>query len=548
MLTETPTIEEIEFLEDWTDSQALAECLFSNGDNLSAFDENKFIEIRPYQLPYLSWEYGLDLLNPNFSEKKKMEMREKVGNVIALGGRLHGKTFCVELIDLVEYFVSIENETCGFSSFDFSHIIGVLDEFIKILKYHPIVSSFSRSINRGTSYKINSELGVTLESVNQNIADGNRAGDQFYQKHFKKLFIEEQSRETEKVYEKRIDSRHELGCVLRLSGMTNFTKHSVSGKLFFDEENKKEVINLPQYVNPYYDEKEEQKAIKKYNGKQSIGFRVFVDGEVIEEGITALDMLRIRENCYPHKRDGSIDESVTIKNFEINSKTFYSYRGLLIVERPTNADRVAIAADIGDIGGTTEIIIMVQTGNKWRYTYNVTLRNLDNRQNKEILKYLYLKTNADYISLDTTDGSGKAIFRDLQDDKEIDSKKLYWCSFNENIEVGIEKDENGFPIRENGKLITKFENTIIWAVQRLCYLLYESLVFIPIDYKFDDQFGNIVSIPRGKTISYECVARENHLWSAWQVFAILQWKIEFSGFNKKSLNETFKKKHINCGA
>jgi hypothetical protein len=548
MLTEEITQEELEFGELYFDSQCMAESLFSNPDNLSYFDENKFINLRLYQLPFLSWEYGVFTEIPNLNPKQQFALRRNTGNCIALAARLIGKSWSVEKLDVCEYIIYGENEEAGFSSFDMVHIRGILEPVLKALDYHPIINIFKKSVNRSPTYSIVTNNGVNITSINMNISAGKRAGDQFFQQHFKRLWIEEESKENEIVSEKREESKHELNCVERLSGMTNFLALSPAGKIFNDPLNKKFVINLPAYVRPTYGEEEEQRAIKKYKGKESVGYRVFIGAEIIEEGVSALDMARIREGCYPHKKDGSIDDNIVIKNFEINQNNFRSYRSLLILERPTNADRLVIASDIGDIGGTTEIIILAQVGGKWRYLYNATLRNLDNKQNKEIFKYLYLRTNVDYLGIDCSDGSGKAIFRDLRDDPEIDAKKLIWVAFTENLEVGFKKDDNGNPIRENGKLVTQFENTFIWSIQRLCYLLYEPLLFIPIDYKFDDQFSNIVAIPRGNSFSYECLAGENHLFQAFQIFSIIEWQIEFLGFNKKAVDEKFKKKHINCGA
>lgn len=548
MLEPKITDSEIEFGELYFDSQCMAESLFSNADNLSYYDENKFIELRLYQLLFLSWEYGIFTDVPGLDDKQKFALRKNTADNITLAARLIGKSWCLEKIDICQYFIYGENEECGFSSFDMIHIRGILEPIINVLNYHPFVSLFKKSISRSPSYLIITKNGIRLMSINQNIASGKRAGDQYFQQHFKRLYIEEESKENDIVFEKREESRHELGCVERFSGMTNYTQYSPSGKLFKDPANKNFVINLPAYVRPTYDKDSEERAIKKYGGRNSVGYRVFIGAEMIEDGIAALDMEKIRRLCYPHTKDGLVDETNTIKNFELNQETWAKYRYRLMVERPTNADKIMLGADIGDIGGTSELIIMALIGSKWKYLYNITLRSLDNKQNKVIFKYLYQRLKVDKMGLDCSDGSGKAIFRDLQDDPEIDAKKLIWVDFKTNIEVGIEKDDNGIPIRENGKLIKQYENTLIWSVQRLCYLLYEPLLTLPFDNKLDEQLDSVIAVPRGLSISYICASEENHLYQAFQIFSIMQWLVEFEGFSKADGLEAFRNKHINVGA
>ena len=457
-------------------------------------------------------------------------------------------SWAIEKIDICQYFIYGENEEAGFSSFDMVHIRGILEVIMNVFEYHPFISLFKKNVSRSPSYLFITQNGVSLESINMNVASGKRAGDQFFQKHFKRLYIEEQSKENQIIFEKRQESRHELNCVERISGMTNFTAYSPSGKLFKDPANKKFIINMPAYVRPTYDVETEETAIKKYNGRTSVGYRVFIGGEIIEDGIAALDMEKIRRLCYPHNKEGFVDETKAITNFELTQDNWANYRNRLIVERPGNVDKLMLASDIGDIGGITEIIVMGLIGQKWKYLYNITLRSLDNKQAKSIFKYLYQRLKADKVGLDCSDGSGKAIFRDLQDDPEVDAQKLVWVDFKSNIEVGFEKNDKGVPVREkNGKLIKQYENTLIHSVQRLCYLLYEPLVTLSYDHKLDEQLDSVIAVPRGLSISYICASEENHLWQAFQVFAIMQWLVEFEGFSKSEGSSAFRSKHVNIG-
>ena len=506
---------EIEFMENFHNPVCLAESLFSDLNNLAKFDD-KFGHIRNGQLPVLSYEYLVDTDNPDLTEKENFRLREGAGNIWCYGGRKWGKTLCVEKIDLLLDILLNDGNEVGFTSYDMIHIRGILEPIINVLENHPIYQIFKGKINRSPSYNLYSKNLHHIESCNMNLASKN-PGSAFFQKHFKKLFVEEGSFETEEINKKRIDSISELGCVIRSSGMTNFTKHSPVGRIFYDIENKPWIANLPQFVNPYWDEKEKEKAIKKHSGENSLGYRVFVKGEVVEEGVSVFDMERIR--C--HYLDNKI-----IKSFEVDKTTFPNFKSLLIVEKPANAEQIYICADIGE-SAPTEIIVISKVNKKYRYLYNITLYNLTDKQQYQIFYWLVKELGANFVALDCTEGTGRAIFRSLAE--VLPKVNLVWVSFNEKIPIDFERDEKtNSVIIKNGKPVHKEEYVSEWSIKRLKDLLYEGYVELPLDYKFDYQLNSVVSMQSGNRVVYSCVAEADHMLAAWRVFSIAQWFNEFS--------------------
>ena len=91
------------------------------------------------------------------------------------------------------------------------------------------------------------------------------------------------------------------------------------------------------------------------------------------------------------------------------------------------------------------------------------------------------------------------------------------------IPVDFDKDENGDVIMKKGKAQFKYEKMSEWSVQRLKSLLYETKMRIPLDYKFDSQFNQVISMPSGSSRIYRCIAENDHLFDAFRVFAICQW-------------------------
>jgi hypothetical protein len=344
-------------------------------------------------------------------------------------------------------------------------------------------------------------------------------GHQFYGKHVKKLWIEEASFESKTVHEKRQDALSELGAVLRLSGMTNFTEHSPAGKAFSEPKNRSKVINLPQYVNPFWDEEEKKKRLKEYGGEESINYRVFVKGEVVKDGVSEFDMDRIKE-CYQDQKE--------IKKFEIPKERFERFRDFIVVERPKNAERIFLDADVGESAGT-EIIIHSEVGEKYNYLYNITLYNLTHNEQLEIFKWLIEKLQVNIIGIDCGDALGRTLADNLEKSYSKDNVVRYAGA--SKIAVGFEKDKAGNQILKDGKPVFRKEYMSEWSVNRLKVLLYETRCNIPMDYKFDIQFTSVISMRSGTRIIYECVNEQAHLFDAWRVFAISQWL-------KKDFNQT----------
>ena len=511
--------DDIAFMDCLNNSICMAECLFSDFDNLTMMEEDKLTHVRLGQFPLLSYEAFLDK-DTSISDKENFNLRKGAGDLYCLGGRLFGKTLLAEKVDMLINMVVSENERVGFSSYDQIHIRGVLEDVILVLDNHPFFAIFAPKSNKSPNYRISLNTGYLMESVNMNIS-GKKPGAQFFQKHFTRLYIEEASFETEAVYNMRRDSVSENGCVFRISGMTNFTKYTPCGRVFYDLSKRASVVNLPQYINPKWDLKAKEQASKDFGGEQSLGFRVFIKGEVVEDGVSVFDMERVRK-CY--------NEEKYTKAFEITKEQFVMFREQLIIEKPSNVQNCYIFADIGE-SAPTEIGIIFEVNRIYRYAYNITLYNLTDKEQYKVFHYLGEKFGANYIALDCTDGTGRAIFRSLAE--VFPKENLVWVAFNEKIPIDFEKNENGTPKYDKGQLIYKEEYVTDWSVKHLKDLLYYERMEIPLDYKFDAQFNQVVAMQSGMRTVYSCLSSDDHLFQAFQVFSIAQWYNEFN--NAKSI-------------
>jgi hypothetical protein len=158
--------------------------------------------------------------------------------------------------------------------------------------------------------------------------------------------------------------------------------------------------------------------------------------------------------------------------------------------------------------------------------YNITLYNLTDKEQFAVFQLLAKQLSPNFIGLDTTEGTGRAIFRSME---EVYPKgNLVWVAFNEKIPVDFERDENNNILLKDGRPMHREEFITEWSIKRLKDLLYEERFALPIDYKLDIQLNSVISLQTGNRIVYQCVNEEDHLFAAFRVFAIAQWQNEFS--------------------
>ncbi|MFA5879922.1 MAG: Hint domain-containing protein [Candidatus Margulisiibacteriota bacterium] len=439
-------------------------------------------------------------------------------------------THCIEVLDILLCVPWLDNVEAGFSSADAIHIRAILEEkLIPILEKHPFYDMYLKGINRSPNYKIAFKNGFTIIGINQNVFSSN-PGKNFYGKHLKRLYLEENSLETEEVYNKRLESKSDIGCVIRAAGMTDMTRFSPAGRRFYDPSNQAWVCNLPIYANPNWDENEKKKSIQKYGGEHSIFYRIFCKAEIVEDAITVIDMERMK-GCY-------IEDKI-IKQFEINKKNYYNFENIIIVDRYKEIDEVWLSADIGYTTAPSEIMIFFKKANGvFKYEYRITLYGLTDKEQFKIFCYLINKLKANCIAIDATDQGARAIVRQLNE--IYPNENIIPVSFGEKIIVDFERDADGRPVfNEKGEIVYIEEYVSEWSIKMIKDILYESKISMPTDYTFSKQLNGLISFKSGNRIVYEVKTGEDHVLAAFRVFGIAYFSNEF-----KKLTEMVNKKKI----
>ena len=498
---------------------SFTEVMFHDFDSLGIWDKEKFGNVRIYQYPMLSYD-SLFLYDKKLSKERNWEIKNNFAENYNLGGKLTGKSAISIIADnLIGTFHNLY-KWCVVSSYDKLHVLEIFEKLINAFENHKILKIFNCHALRSPTYKLNFSNGCLLESVNMNIT-GKNPGGQFYGKHFDRHYMEEASYVTKEVSGRMLMAQSERGCINRYSGMTTFTKTSPMGELFFDLKNKRKIINLPSYVNPTWNQKKEADAVKEFGGTDSPGYQVQIDGKVIEGAESVFDIQRIRQTYLTDKQGSGI----AVKAFEVNKDSFHRYKEIVIVEKPTNADNVGIYFDVGEGAAPSEYIIISQTNKMYRYIYRITTFQLSPEEEKEFVKYLIETLQPNIIGLDAGSGVGKALVSALILDYP---DNIIPISFNSNIDIDYEKDKNGVYVKDKaGNYVFKVANMVDWSMQCLKNLFYNKKIQMYEDIKFDTQINNVIvgKTKQGK-VMYDCKVA-NHLFQAFQVFAVVDWLTEF---------------------
>ena len=439
------TEKEISFMENWFTPYCLAESLFPDMDNFGRFDGDRMSNIRLYQFPMLSDEAMIDFEATakyhGLSKKEEFKLRKIVGEIFNVGARLYGKSLISLKIDIALSALYDKALKGAFWSIDEKRIRGILDSLKRAFEYHPVFRIWNIHCGYKPTIEIYGKKNYwSLKGINITLK-GKSPGEQFYQLHVDKMWADEVSFETEEVFKKRRDSGGELGCIHRQAGMTNFTRHSPAGKTFYDPKNKDNVVSLPRYVNPNWSAEDREDALKEFGGKEAPNFKVFVEGEIIEDGVSVFDIERVKQCYQPKKR---------IKRFELKKQQANTFENLIVVERPSNAERIFICADIGESAGT-DITIFSEVANKYNYLYNIIAYNFTRKEQLKLFKWLIGKLEANIIGLDCGDAMGRNLADDLEEAYSKENVVRYAGA--SKLPVGYEKDKDGKTLLKGGKPI-----------------------------------------------------------------------------------------------
>ncbi|MHA1737412.1 MAG: hypothetical protein ACTSWD_02430 [Candidatus Heimdallarchaeota archaeon] len=525
MLETALTEKQLEFCELYYDPTAMTECLIPI--NLNApqnWPNANNICVRPYQYPMQNYSY-LYPYDSNLSDAENMRIKKGAGDVFNIGARNIGKSFFLK-IDMMLAYVHAFAEIC-LSSFDDYHLRKIATPIADILENHKFAKVFHLRESRKNSVQRNplnakTEHGCTIESANEHVK-GNNPGEQFHAKHFDYFAYEEYSYASDEGSKKRIDSGNSLGYIFRPSGIPDLCVGSPLGKILQDKAMKNWICRMPQLVREDWNEKVEEKISEEYGGKLTAGYKLNALAETIPGAFGLFDMERLES--------ASVKKSTTVKFFEISKDNFALYDSIIHIDRVPGTEQIYISADLGFGSAPTEIAIIFYDGKKYKYMYNISLLRLTPEEQPEIFKYLYDKLGGAFIALDSTSDSGAMIDRLFK--MGVDQEHLSKVRFNENIEVGFEKDKEGFDLCDDkGNPIMKKIGTEDWSYKELERIMYNGEMLIPYDAKFINQFTNIIATKTKGAIRYGSKGA-NHLVQAFQCFAICRFFNEF-----KSLRDT----------
>ena len=419
--------------------------------------EGDKFELRLYQTPMLAYDFLL-VNDEKLTEDENFDGRINLGNGIFIGGRIYGKTLIGIEFDALQECLVHDGEKHLIYAKDQKHLIPRMEFIAKYVEQHKFYKLYhlrgkTDTVKR-SPYIIELENGHTTEGV---IEGQKSPGSAFQHFHPERKSADEFQMITSLGYSKQVDSKSELGCIERVGGVPDGRRDTPMHEKINDLEQKRFRFTYPSMVNPYWNKKREEEAIKKYMGRETHEFKTNV---MAEEGDVAFGAWQIDdvEKCMNLKRIS--------KTFELSKEMYEAFKDNLsqafVLSKPEWAEQIIQASDVGirpsEIG-----IFALRTG-RWYLIYRIRLMGLIYSEQALVNHFLANFFSSTCVAFDATEGLGQSIALHMINEKETGfkgkeySKRVLMVKFNEKISTGFLKDPEGNFIIQDGKRVETFEH------------------------------------------------------------------------------------------
>jgi len=414
-------------------------------------DGDKF-KLRLYQIPMLAYDFLL-VNDDKLTEDKNFDGRINLGSGIFIGGRIYGKTLVGIEFDALQECLVHDGDKHLIYAKDQKHLNPRMEFVARYIEQHKFFMLYhligkTDTVKR-SPYIIELENGHTTEGV---IEGQKSPGSAFQHFHPERKSADEFQMITSLGYSKQVDSKAELGCIERVGGVPDGRRDTPMHEKINNPEEKRYRFRYPSMINPYWNKKREEEAVKKYRGRETHEFKTNVLALEGDVAFGAWD-------------DGDIQDCISSKlipkNFELSKEMFEAFKDNLghafVLSRPEWAEQIIQASDVGI--RPSEIGIFALKAGKWHLIYRISLMGLIYEQQAIVHDYLATFFNSTCISLDTTEGLGDSIAFHLINEKEPQfkgkeyNKRVLRAKFNEKMSVGFLEDPEGNFIIENGERV-----------------------------------------------------------------------------------------------
>lgn len=412
--------------------------------------EGDKFKLRLYQTPMLAYDFLL-VNDEKLTEDENFDGRINLGSGIFIGGRIYGKTLVGIEFDALQEMLVHDGEKHLIYAKDQKHLIPRMEFCAKYVEQHKFFKLYhlrgkTDTVKR-SPYIIELENGHTTEGV---IEGQKSPGSAFQHFHPERKSADEFQMITSLGYAKQVDSKSELGCIERVGGVPDGRRDTPMHEKINDPDQKRFRFRYTSYINPYWNKKREEEAIKKYRGKETHEYKTNVMAEEGDVAFGAWDTTDI---------DACVNSKMIPKTFELSKEMYEAFKDNLhrafILSKPEWAEEIIQAADVG-IRPSEVGIFALRTG-KWHLIYRIRLMGLIYEEQAIVHDYLATFFNSTCISLDASEGLGDSIAYHLINEKEIQfkgkeySKRVLRGKFNSKMSVGFLKDADGNFIIENGE-------------------------------------------------------------------------------------------------
>lgn len=483
--------------------------------------EGDKFKLRLYQKTMLAYDFLL-VDDNELSEQENFSRRINLGDGIFIGGRIYGKTLVGIEFDALQEMLVHDGDKHIIYAKDQKHMLPRMEfcaAYVENHKFYQLYELQSKkdTVGRSSTFMIELENG----HVTAGVIEGQKSpGEAFQHWHPERKSADEFQQITSLGYSRQVDSKSELGCVERVGGVPDGRRDTPMHEKINDTDLKRFRFRYPSMINPHWNKKREEEAIKKYNGRETHAFKTNVMADEGDVAFGAWDSEDI---------NACVDAKRIPKTFEVSKELFDTCKDdlsrMFILEKPLWAEEIIQASDVGI--RPSEMIVMARKKQIWHLIYRIRMMGLIYNEQAVVHDYLATLFNSSCIALDTTEGLGESIAQHLINEKEPSflgkeySKRVYRAKFNEKIGMGFLQDAEGKYVIKNGERVEVEEHTDEAAWKLGLSKFRDKLIDLPNDEDLRAQFSAELATQGTNKFVFESPI-PNHIISAFKVFFLAE--------------------------
>jgi len=419
------------------------------------FEVDRWGKVRLYQIPSLPWDHSLPRDVPVDSGGSGVD-KISVGNAHEWGGRNTSKSFGL-VHDAIQTPLVSPGDNSLVTSRDDNHLTKRLDAIWMYVERHPFYIPLIVSSKKGDPYaRVEFWNGHVIKGIFESTSG---EGDPYIGSHFNRANFDEFQLTGQTAWEKFYDARHELGCVVRTTGVSDGRVDTPAHATRRDADSARHTYRRPQFLNSkLWNPQAKVNAIENYGGIDSQGYKTNVlalEGEPMS-GVWDIEQI---SNCFELN---SKDKSKLIANrrkvecpvVRVSAEQFVNgldVRDIILPPDRNSLHTVWVSLDVGKRRDPTVVGIWGLDENQKPHLWGLLIfLGMEYDEQSAVLLRVIKHYGVQAVGIDTTEARGDIIARELLKDKEK-GYEVVSVNFGSTVEVPELDDIKNKNVRRKNK-------------------------------------------------------------------------------------------------